>query len=44
MVWMFASILGVKGTNFTNDVFMVNSDKLIKYFPLLFFRIGAYLG
>jgi hypothetical protein len=34
MVVVFASILKVKGSNLTNNVFMVNNDKLIKYFPM----------
>jgi hypothetical protein len=29
---VFASILKVKGSNFTNGVFVVNSNKLIEYF------------
>jgi hypothetical protein len=32
MIGVFASILEVKGSNLTNDVFVVNNDKLIKYF------------
>jgi hypothetical protein len=32
MVGVFASILEVKGSNFTNVVFVVNNDKLITYF------------
>jgi hypothetical protein len=31
MVWVFASILKVKGSNLTNGVFMVNSGKMIEY-------------
>jgi hypothetical protein len=31
MVGVFASIPKVKGSNFTNGVFMVNNDKLIEY-------------
>jgi hypothetical protein len=42
MVGVFASILEVKGSN--HGVFVVNSGKLIKYFPMELFRIGAYLG
>jgi hypothetical protein len=34
MVGMFAFILKVKGWNLTNDVFVVNTSKLIKYFPM----------
>jgi hypothetical protein len=34
MVGVFTSILKVKGSNFTNGVFLVNNDKLIKYFPM----------
>jgi hypothetical protein len=34
MVWVFDSILKVKESNFTNDVFVVNSDKLIEYFSM----------
>ncbi len=32
MVETFASILKVKRSNFTNDVFVVNNGKLTKYF------------
>jgi hypothetical protein len=32
MVRVFAFILKVKGSNFTNGVFVVNTDKFIKYF------------
>jgi hypothetical protein len=31
MVKVFASILEVKGSNFTNGVYVVNSGKLTKY-------------
>jgi hypothetical protein len=31
MVGVFASILKVKGSNFTNGVFVINIDKLIEY-------------
>jgi hypothetical protein len=34
MVGVFASILEVKGSNFTNGVFVVNNGKLTKYFPM----------
>jgi hypothetical protein len=34
MVEVCASILKVKGSNLTNDVFVINSDKLIEYFPM----------
>jgi hypothetical protein len=34
MIKMFASILEVKESNFINDVFMVNCDKLVEYFPM----------
>jgi hypothetical protein len=43
MVGVFASILEVKGSNltngglglnFTNGVFVINSNKLIEYFPM----------
>jgi hypothetical protein len=34
MVGLFASILKVKGWNFTNVVFVVNSGKLTEYFPM----------
>jgi hypothetical protein len=34
MVRVFAYILEVKGSNLTNDVFEVNSGKLIKYSPM----------
>jgi hypothetical protein len=34
MVQVFASILKVKGSNLTNGVFVVNSDKLIEYSPM----------
>jgi hypothetical protein len=48
-VWWFdgrvmASILEIKGSNFTNGVFVINSGKLIKYFPLWFPKLSAYLG
>jgi hypothetical protein len=33
MVGVFASILKVKGSNFTNGVFVVNSGKLTEYSP-----------
>jgi hypothetical protein len=33
MVGVFSSILKFKGSNFTNDVIVVNIGKLIKYFP-----------
>jgi hypothetical protein len=32
MVKVFTAILEVKGSNFTNGVFVVNSGKLTKYF------------
>jgi hypothetical protein len=44
MVGVFASILKVKGSNLTNGVFMINSGKLIEYFPIIFLKVGAYLG
>jgi hypothetical protein len=44
MVGVFASILEVKESNFTNGVFMVNNGKLIEYFLMYFLRVGAYLG
>jgi hypothetical protein len=31
---VFASMLKMKGSNFTNGVFMVNNDKLIEYSPM----------
>jgi len=34
MIRVFASILNVKKSNFTNGVFVVNNDKLIEYFPM----------
>jgi hypothetical protein len=34
MVGVFASILEVKGSNFTNGVIMINTCKLIEYFLL----------
>jgi hypothetical protein len=34
MVMVFAIILKVKGTNFTNGVFVVNNGELAKYFPM----------
>jgi len=38
MVRLFAFILEVKGSlNLTNGVFVVNSDKLIKYFFMWLF-------
>jgi hypothetical protein len=33
MIKVFTFILEVKGSNFTNGVFMVNNEKLIEYFP-----------
>jgi hypothetical protein len=41
---VFAPILEVKGSNLTNGVFVVNNDKLTKYFPMYFPIVGAYLG
>jgi len=32
MVGVFTFIVEVKGSNLTNGVFVVNSDKLIEYF------------
>jgi hypothetical protein len=32
MVGVFTFILKIKGLNFTNDMYVVNSDKLTKYF------------
>jgi hypothetical protein len=43
MVGVFASILEVKKSNLTNDVFVVNTSKLTEYFPMQFPRVGAYL-
>jgi hypothetical protein len=34
VVGVFAHILEVKGSNFTNGVFMVNNVKLTKYFSM----------
>jgi hypothetical protein len=34
MVRVFASVLKVKGSNFTNVVFVVNNGKLTKYLPM----------
>jgi len=34
MLEMFISILEVKGSNFTNGVFVINSGELTKYFPM----------
>jgi hypothetical protein len=34
MVKVFASILEVKKSNFTNDVFVTNNGKLSEYSPL----------
>jgi hypothetical protein len=34
MVKVFASILKVKGSNFTNGVFVVNNGKLTEHFPI----------
>jgi hypothetical protein len=34
MVGVFTSILKVKGSNYTDGVFMVNNGKLIEYFPM----------
>ncbi len=34
MVGVFAFILKVKGSNLTNGVFVVNSDKLTEYSPM----------
>jgi len=44
MVRVFTSILEVKGSNFTNGVFVVNNGKLTEYFSMQFFKVGAYLG
>jgi len=44
MVGVFVSILEVKKSNFTNGMFVVNGGKLIKYFLMLLFRVGAYLS
>jgi hypothetical protein len=44
MAEVFVSILKVKGSNFTNGVFLVNNGKLIEYFLMWFPIIGAYLG
>jgi hypothetical protein len=40
---VFVFILEVKGSNLTNGVFVVNSGKLIKYFPMWFLKVGVYL-
>ncbi len=42
MVKVFVSILEVKGSNFINGVFVVNSDKLVEYFPMYFPKVCAY--
>jgi hypothetical protein len=34
LMGVFVFILEVKGSNLTNGVFVVNSGKLIKYFPM----------
>jgi len=34
MVGVFAFILNVKVSNLTNGVFVLNSNKLTKYFPM----------
>jgi len=34
MVRVFASILEVKGSNFTNCVFVINNGKLTEYSPM----------
>jgi len=34
MLGVFASILKIKGSNFTNGVFVVNNGELIEYFLL----------
>jgi len=34
MVGMFISIIEVKGSNFTNGVFVINNGKLTEYFPI----------
>ncbi len=44
MVGVFTSILEVKGSNFANGVFVVNSGKLIKDYPMWFHRIGVNLS
>jgi hypothetical protein len=44
MVKVDASTLKGKGSNLRNGVFVVNGDKLIEYFPMLFFIIIVYLG
>jgi hypothetical protein len=44
MVKVFVSILKVKGSNFTNDLFVVNYGKLIKYFLMWFPQEGVYLS
>jgi hypothetical protein len=41
MVKVFASILKVKGSNFTSGVCVVNNDKLIEYSRISVFRIDA---
>jgi hypothetical protein len=44
MVEVFISILEVKGSNFTNGVFVINSGKLTGYYFMLFLIVGAYLS
>jgi len=41
MVGMFASILKVKGSNFTSVVCMVNNGRLTKYSSIYFFSVNA---
>jgi len=41
----FNSILGVQGSNFTNDIVAVNDRILTKYsIPIKSLKLGAYLG
>jgi hypothetical protein len=44
MVGVMATILEVKGSNFTNGVFVVNSGKLIEYYHMWFLKISVYLS
>jgi hypothetical protein len=40
----FNSIFGVQGSNFTNDIIVVNNGILTKYSIIRLPKLGAYLG
>jgi hypothetical protein len=42
MIGVFTFILNVNGSNFKSGVCMVNNDKLIEYFFILFIKVGAF--